>query len=541
MAAGADPRAIRLSFEGVDALRIDAHGNLVLTTSAGEIVQKAAVAYQESGGRRKCVRARYRLQGKNGVAFALGKYDRNRPLVIDPILMYSTFLGGSGYELIQAVATDNSGNAYVTGHTQSPDFPNPNGVPHSGTETFVTKIDANGQNFLYTAFIAASYGVAIAVDANGRAHVTGLALPSFQPTPGAYQTVFGGVVDAFVARLNFQGILDWATLLGGKEGENGYGIAVDSGGNVAVAGLTDSPDFPTWNAFQPNYKDGDSDMFVSRLDPTGSALFFSSFLGGSGFDHATGLAVDLQQSIYVTGYTDSDVIPDAIPSCKTVVAPYYDAFVAKVTASGALVYAKCVGGTGHERATAIAVDRKGSAYVTGKTFSADFPLVNPIQSVKKGVWNVYDAFVFKLTPSGSGPMYSTYLGGELDDYGSSIAVDYDGYAYVAGGTYSRDFPTHDTLHGHGGAPWSDAFLSKITPLGTALVYSTFLGGEDDEENHFWGTEWSAFVAVDLNDVAYVAGNTKSEKLPLAPPVLPNPAQPSNANPGTFDGWVVRVQ
>jgi hypothetical protein len=537
---GANPRAIRLSFDGIRAMRIDLDGNLVLTTASGDLLQKAPVAYQEVGGERRRVRARYRLLGRRSVEFALGRYDRSRPLVIDPVLVYATFLGGSGHELIQAIATDNLGNAYITGHTQSLDFPNPNSVPHAGTETFVTKIDPNGQTFLYTTFIAHSYAVAIAVDGSSRAHITGLALPAFQPTAGAFQTTFGGVVDVFVARLDSFGLLDWATLLGGEEEENGYGIGIDPGGNVSVTGLTSSKDFPIQSAFQTDYMDGDSDMFVSRLDPTGSTLLFSSFLGGTGFDHATGLAVDIQGSTYITGYTDSDVIPDGVtPSCKTVEAPYYDAFVAKVSPLGTLLYTQCIGGTGFERANAIAVDGKFHAYVTGKTSSADFPLVNPIQSVKEGEWFHFDAFVLKLNQAGSALMYSTFIGGYLDDYGSGIAVDHDGFAYVAGGTYSRDFPVKDTLQPFGGEPWSDAFLLKITPQGTNLVYSTFLGGEDEEENPFWGTEWAAFVAVDDSYVAYVAGNTKSEKL-LAPPALPNPAQPSNASPGTFDGWVVRV-
>jgi hypothetical protein len=511
---GADPRAIRLTFEGA-ALRLDKDGNLI----AGNVVQKAPVAYQD--GTR--VEARYRIEGTKDVVIALGNYDRTLPLVIDPVVIYSTYVGGSGYDEVRGVATDSSGLAYVTGMI--------------GWQTFVSKIDTFGHAFLYTTFIGGSHGTAIAVDSSDRAYVTGRAFADFPASANAYQSAFaGGGADAFAVRLDALGKLDWATFLGGSQNDQGYGIAVDGSDYPSISGLTESTvDFPTKNPFQPAFAGGNDDAFVARFDFTGTALIFSSYLGGTGMENARGVAVGPGQNVFVTGYSSSPSFPNTNPSCLNLNPLQVDVFVNKVSPAGALLYTKCVGGFSADYGYAIAVDHIGSAYVTGQTGSFNFPVVNAFQPAKSGPAEVYDAFVFKLTPSGAGLQYSTYIGGTFDDYGSSIDVDTSGNAYVAGVTFSRDFPVKNWVQNFGGQPWSDAFLLKLNRMGNALYYSTWLGGTDDENLPGVG----AFVAVDAWNIAHVAGNTKSTNFPLAPVMANNPAQPANA--GNVDGWVARVQ
>lgn len=531
LAPGADPRRIRFAFDGAQSMRLDQDGDLVLTTCAGDIVQKAPVAYQESAGERKLVAVRYRIDAERNVAFAVGRYDRTRALVIDPAVIYSTFLGGNDYDEVRGIASDQFSKAYVTGATASLDFPNPQGLPHFSWETFVTRVDLWGHKFEYTTFIAASEGYGIAVDGSGQAYITGAAFPGFPATGGAFQTKFGGgTADAFVARLDSGGSLSWATFLGGSQNDRGFGIAVDNLFHPSVSGLTESVDFPTKNPFQTGSGGGSEDAFVSRFEPNGASLVFSSYLGGSGSEKGRGVAVDGTQHVYVAGYSGSPFVPNASQGCKTN-GPSVDAFVVKVSATGSLVYARCVGGLGDDYGAAIAVDEKGSAYVAGHTSSLDFPVVIPIQAAKAGG---DDSFVFRLSPSGSGLEYSTYLGGDLRDYASSIAIDSDRNAYVAGVTYSKDFPEKDSPQPFGGV--SDAFVYKVSPTGGSLVYSAWLGGSDDEDSGF-GT----FVAMDSWNVLHVAGCTKSKDFPLAPVMAPNPAQPTHASPGVMDGWVVRLQ
>jgi hypothetical protein len=520
VAPGAEPRAIRLAFDGVDALRLDGGGHLILTTPAGEIVQQAPFAYQHHGAERRRVPARYGLEGGREVRIDVAEYDRRKPLVIDPVLMYSTFLGGSGMDLARGIAADRFGNAYVTGATASLDFPSTVPAVPLGWDTFVTKLDANGQNFVYSTFIAGSWASAIAVDADGRAYVTGSADAGLPWTAGAFQTTFGGgTADAFVARLDASGALDWATFLGGGRYDYAIGIAVDSDGISSVTGLTQSADFPTQSPFQAAYAGGWNDGFVSRLDPNGSALLWSSYLGGGGFDAGWGVAVDPGNNAFVAGYASAGVAPDSGPGCTT---QGLDVVVAKVDPAGALAYLACVGGSSAEYGRAIAVDATGHAFVTGDTVSTDFPMVSPLQGTKSGL---SDGFVFRLDPAGSSLVYSTYLGGSNDEY-----------AYVAGVTYSKDFPVLSSLQGFGGNSLADAFLVKLRPQGSGLVYSTFLGGADDEDSGGFGT----FVTV-VRDVALLAGNTKSKDFPLASAMLPSPAQPAHASPGVLDAWVARVQ
>lgn len=319
VAPGADPSVIRLAFEGADKLTLDPQGNLILHTAVGEVVQRAPLVYQESSGVRREVSGRYVLQGRR-VGFQVSAYDTTKPLVIDPVLFYSTYLGGGANDDGRAIAVDTAGNAYVAGTTASPNFPTTAGALQttpSGGDLFVTKLNSTGSGLIYSTYLRSNGGGGvggIAVDGFGNAYVAGASQSTdFPTTPGAFQTVYrGGDSDAFVVKLSPTGsALIYSTYLGGQSTDFGFALAVDGGGNAYVTGFTASGDFPIANAVQSACASaGCGVAFVTKLNQSGSALVYSTYLGGSGnFDNGTGVAVDSSGSAYVTGSTNSSDFP----------------------------------------------------------------------------------------------------------------------------------------------------------------------------------------------------------------------------------------
>jgi hypothetical protein len=396
-------------------------------------------------------------------------------------LVYSTYLGGSADDGGNGIAVDGAGNAYVTGTTVSTDFPtaNPLQATCAGiSDAFVTKLNAAGNALVYSTYLGGSrydVGNGIAVDGAGNAYVTGFTDSTNFPTANALQATFGGGVngeDAFVAKLNATGhALVYSTYLGGSDDE-GNGIAVDGSGNAYITGRTLLSTFPTANSLQATFGGGFADAFVSKLNAAGNALVYSTFLGGSGDEAGKGIAVDGAGNAYVTGFTSSTDFPTTNPLQATSGGGVYgeDAFVAKLNATGnALVYSTYLGGSGDDFGDGIAVDGAGNAYVTGSTDSTDFPTANPLQATCAGV---SDAFVTKLNAAGNALVYSTYLGGSDGDGGDGIAVDGAGNAYVTGFTSSTDFPTANPLQAtYAGV--SDVFVTKVPdPDMDPLMYTT---------------------------------------------------------------------
>jgi uncharacterized repeat protein (TIGR01451 family) len=521
---GGDPKQIRLGIEGADDVQLDAEGNLVMSLPEGEVVEKAPVVYQEVDGARKAVDGRFVLRGRREMGFEVGDYDVDRPLVIDPVLVYSTYLGGSDRDGGFGIAVDASRNAYITGWTTSVDFPtaNPLQATRGGFgDAFVAKLNAAGSALIYSTYLGGDgwdQGNDIAVDASGNAYVTGYTGSTNFPTSNPLQAANGFYEDAFVTKLNATGsALVYSTYLGGNGGDRGGGIAVDASGNAYVVGSTESisgsNNFPTANPFQAAHGGGFSDAFVTKLNAAGSALVYSTYLGGSGGEEdTTDITVNASGNAYVTGGTQSINFPTANPF-QAANGGGYDAFVAKLNAAGsALVYSTYLGGSGDERGPRIAIDASGSAYVTGRTASIDFPTANPLQAANGGGYDGgLDAFVAKLNAAGSALVYSTYLGGNFGDGGSGIAVGASGDAYVTGSTSSTNFPTANPLQAaYGGGP-SDAFVAKLNAAGSAFVYSTYLGG-----NHI---DRGSGIAVDASGDAYVLGaETDSTNFPTANPV-----------------------
>jgi hypothetical protein len=544
--ASVDPRIVRLRFRGAQHLTIDETGALVIHTASGDVIERAPVAYQDIKGARRRVDVRYEMRGKHEVGFRVAPYDRRRPLTIDPVLVYSTFLGGAGFDQANAVALDTAGNVYVAVESSSPDFPKTFGTP-AARGTFVTKFSPSGNALIYSAYIGgADEAAAIALDRSGSAYITGRVCSNNLPTVNAFQTAlagsasFGVDCDAFVIKLSPAGdAIVYSTYLGGYCGDTGHGIGVDAAGNTYVAGDTGgnypcsecaAAGFPVVNALQPA-PGGLQDAFVAKLDPTGSRLLFSTYLGGPADDIAWHMALDPAGNVYVGGGTRSSNFPTVNPihPCGS----GQDAFVTKLTPGGdALVYSTCVGGDFDEEAIGLAIDASGAAYITGQTGSLDFPSVNAFQPAKAGLGGGRDAFVTKLSPAGDSIVYSTFLGGSLPDIGMAIAVDPAGNAYVTGQAVSPDFPTVNPIQATKRSS-GDVFITRVSAAGDSLTYSTYLGGSG-----FSGQTQDDFgmgIAVDGAGNAYVVGLTSSADFPTV-----NAFQPTEGGAPGFDGFLAKI-
>ena len=518
VAPNADPNVIRLAYSGADKLNLDKQGNLHIESQGGELIQHKPVVYQTRDGRKDPVNGRFKLvhsDAKNTeVAFVIAGYDHSRELTIDPVLSYSTYFGGNGNDQGYGIAIDSSGNGsvYVTGITTSTNFPTSgpiNPANGGGIDGFVFKLVPAINLLVYSTYFGGNgtdNANAIAVDSSGNAYVAGDTTSSNFPVVNALQGTLSGPTDAFVFELNSTGSgIIYSTYLGGSGDEKAHAIAVDSGGNAYVAGETSSTNFPTHTPFQAA-NGGGFDTFVAKLNPTGSALVYSTYLGGSGPEVAFGIAVDSVGNAYIAGNTVSVNFPTQGP-LQPANGGGSDGYVAKLNAAGsALVYSTYLGGAMDESANAIAVDSSGNAYVTGYTISTNFPTVNPIQAANGG--GNSDPFVAKLNPAGSALVYSTYLGGNAGDVGFGIGVDSSGNAYVAGGTQSPNFPTQNPLQAANGG-LADVFVVRINTAGSARDYSTYLGGS--------GLDRAFAIAVDPSGNAYVTGRTQSANFPTQAP------------------------
>ena len=562
VAPGADPKAIGLRFSGAKGLRISDKGDLVIAVSGGEVIHHAPVIYQESDGKRYPVAGKIAFRSKDLIGFDVASWDRGRPLLIDPGLVYSTYLGGSTADYTAGIAIDGSGDAYVTGVTESTDFPTTGGAYQTSsagatTNAFVSELNPTGTGLLYSTYLGggslASLGAGIAVDASGDAYVTGETLaPDFPTTAGAFQTTNNGggnYYNAFVTELDPTGsYLIYSTYLGGSGGafggDSGAGIAVDASGDAYVTGVTGSANFPvTVGAYEttlgPTIERAATNAFVTELAAGGASLVYSTYLGGSGLDSGSSIVVDTSGDAYVTGSATSPDFPITAYAFQETLDGGGNAFVSRLnpaqTGALSLVYSTYLGGSSEDEGTGIAVDASGNAYVTGWTNSADFPITG------NGFWTAYgggngETFVTKLdpipNPTGWFLAYSTFLGGHGANWATGIGVDALGDAYVTGYTYSTDFPTtpgafQTTLVG-----FEDAFVTELNPSSSgplSLVYSTYLGAS--------GGSVGAGIAVDASGDAYVTGQTGS----LDFPTTPGAVQTALGGPsGTFNAFVSKL-
>jgi hypothetical protein len=511
--AGANPSSVEIEVIHADKIRIDASGNVKVNIGGSEIEQRRPFAYQEIQGVGRPVPARYILKGTNKIGLDIGNYDSSRPLIIDPVLFYSTYVGGSGSDQGISVALDSADKAYITGITTSADFPVSSGAAQvsstNGSNLFITKMNATGTGVVYSTYVGGSgtdEGLGIAVDTAGRAYVTGLTdSADFPVTAGAFQSSLGGGTDAFIVKLNPLGTgLIYSTYLGGNLNDEGYGIAVDVDDNAYVTGVTDSANYPTPSGFQTVKKAG-SDAFLSKMSSSGSALSYSTFLGGDGADLGLAVTTDTSGNAYVAGATNSSNFPATINSYQAALASSGDGFVAKLdssqTGANSLSYATYLGGSGFDLCDAVALDEAGNAYVTGLTDSPNFPTTAQAPQGTSG-GNV-DAFVSKLNATGSTLVFSTYLGGNGPDWGRGIALEAGGRVHVGGSTESINFPIAQALQ-TSSAGKSDAFIVNLDPASTSLGYASYLGGTSADDG--------LGIATDLAGNDFTVGNTISSNL-----------------------------
>lgn len=482
VAPHADPGAIMQRYPGSE-LSVSNDGALIVRRGGMMLREEAPEAWQQHGAARIPVTASYRLIAKDTVAFRIGRYDHGHALVIDPILSYSTYYGGSEMDAATAVATDSNGNTYVAGWTESMDFPASAapGIRGFGADAFVLKLDAGGKLVFLTIFGGSGQDKAlgIAVDAAGNVYTAGsTASADFPTTAGAASP--RGNTDAFVARLTSDGTqLTYSVILGGSGSDTAFGIAVDASGNAYVAGESASADFPVVPGSSSRFA-GQVDAFAAKVTPAGS-IVYSRFLGGSLVDRAKAIAVDAAGRVYITGTTNSADFPVAA-AFQATLGGGYDAFVTKLDATGSLVlYSTYLGGaygsvTLPEEGAGIAVDVSGRAFVCGTTASVNFPVINAAYPAFAG--GSTDAFVSALAPSGQALIFGTFFGGTALDYGTSVSLDSAGNVYFAGYTASPDFPVTTSSFGPAGGHW-DTFAGSLKSDGTAN-FSVRIGGTGDD-------------------------------------------------------------
>ena len=549
VAPGADPNLIRLGFEGAEELHLDEDGNLVATYAHGEIVQRAPMIYQEVDNRRLPVAGGYKIETTDMLGgraealdetrrsrnirlggkiccearFELASYRRDQNLVIDPVLDFSTYIGGSTADIARDIAVDENGFVYLVGYTTSTDFPTVNSIQDTFASTkshlddvFVTKLHPSGLEATYSTYLgghSGESGYGICVDAAGNAYIAGTTPSSDFPTVNAYQPQLMGSIDVVMAKLDSTGNLVFSTYFGRSGDDRAYAIDVDSSGNIYLGGYTTSTDFPTVNAVQGTHNAGTNDAFLLKFNATATSLDYSTFLGGAdNHEYVTGIAADRDGVAYVTGKTQSTDFP-TWNALKGTLGGSGDVFVTKLdTIGSAIHYSTFLGGTNGDTGGGIAIDANGNAYVSGFTLSSDFPTVQPFDGSLDGY---SDIFVAKLNSQGSALVFSTYLGGSRSESGADLAVDARGNIYVAGGTESFDFPTVRPIQPMKG-DHSDGFLTLLAPAGNTSFFSTYLGGESSD--YFDG------IAVGQGPSIYVAGYASSTDFPT-----------KNAFQGTYGG------
>ena len=530
VAPGANPGRILVGFDGAKGLRLDARGNAILSVEGGEVTYQAPSLYQMAGSKRMQVNGRFVLAGKNTVRIAVGDYLKTKPLIIDPALAYSNFLGGATSDQAYSVAVDNAGNAYVTGTTDSVAFPTA-GVPiqavkGTGFDVFVTKVNPAGTALVWSTFLGGAgsdTGYGIAVDpVSQKVFITGDTTDG-TTFPHVTGTLGVGVLtgfDAFAVGINAAGTAPlYEVVFGGGADDHGYGIAIDSLDNVYITGMTTSVaggSFPTTGgAAEVAAGGGASQGFVTKLSVAG-ALIASTYVGGTGPCQGNAIALDAGNNVYVTGSTAGGFLVTAnFPTVfKNTVTGAGDAFIAILAAAfNTFTYETYVGGSGPtiDSGNGIAVDAGGNVYIAGTTGSADFPgagFVTVGQTTYAG--GPADGFVFKLHPGNPGGgtndgVYATYLGGNGNDQLTGLAVDGSGNAYVSGWTTSPDFPSVGANAGAGQATFvgtPEAFVAQIGPTGATVGLATWFGGA--------GATHGQGLALDTTKNIYLAGYTNSD-------------------------------
>ncbi len=513
VAQGADPDRIALRFDG-DA-EIQSDGTLRIRGLAGDFVEDRPVLYQLIGGERIEVTGAFEERPGGAIGFRIGEYDRAQPLVIDPVILFSGYFGGSGEDEINAVAIDSLNNVVVAGWTASTDLPASGGAQPrygGGVDAFVASFRPNGGGLNYCTYLGGSgddRAFGLAIDSTRNVYLTGWTSSKNFPVLGALQLHLNGTRDAFVTKLNAAGnALLYSTYLGGGAVDVGYGIGVDATNSAAIVGDSTSTNLPVNSGAFQKTLGGAQDVFVAKLSPQGNSLQYLTYLGGSGVDHGSCIYVAPAGGVFVGGYTWSTNFPTMLPF-QAQSGGGQDGFYAKLTVDGsALVWSSYLGGSGGsvgapEEVNAIYRDPNNNIVMAGTTSSPNFPITAGAFQTTFGGGT--DGFVAKFGPSRN-LLGSTYIGGSLSDGITAMILDFHGLPYLTGSTDSTDFPVQRPLQsGNGGA--LDAFVVKMSADLSTMLFGTYLGGS--------GSDGGTAIAVDFETSVVVAGQTSSGNFPVA--------------------------
>jgi hypothetical protein len=532
LSPGADPRTLRFRVKGAKTIELSGEGNLSLEASDGTIELRKPVIYQEVKGVRQTIAGDFALRSDDEIGFNVGTYDVSKPLVIDPVLSYSTLIGANNSTQVQGIAVDRSGNAYITGTTFATNYPTVHAFQSTNRGTsnvFVTKLNPSGNVILYSTYIGSSgsdNAAGIAIDGSGSAYITGTVGGSdFPTTPGAFMTTCPslGCNTPFISKFLTDGTVAFSTLMGGSNSP-AHAIAVDSAGEAYIAGDTASNDLPTTpGSFEPVYPGSQCTScyngYVEKLNASGTALVYSTYFGATGLGGvpstaASGLAVDSAGGAYLVGNTTAIPIQNAIQSSQVGV-NLPNAFITKFSPDGSsLTFSTYLGGSSAfffsyagDFATGVAVDPSGNVHVVGTSSSCDFPLtLNALNTACVNTSYTQKIFVATLNSSGSQILFSTFL---QNGFSSGIAVDKAGNSYVTGTTTSNGFPILNSIESTSQQSSSISFVTELDP-GGKLLFSTYLGATA-------GGSQAAGIAVDGKGAIYVAGAGQGD-FPLLHPI-----------------------
>src|SRR5437870_1673809 len=586
VAPGADPEAIQLKIAGARKMRLNSRGSVVLSVAASEVELQKPRIYQMIDGKRRLIEGRYVVAADHRVRFSVAHYDRSKPLVLDPVLNYSTYLGGSGEDTGHAIAVDGAGNAFVAGQTLSADFPG--AANNCAGASFVAELDPTGTNLLYATYLAGSTtgsgenAFGIAVDPSGKVYVTGVTFATDFPTTSANALNAGPLASndngtAYLTKLDPtvsgpSGLI-YSTYIGGTGGDHANSVAVDAVGNAYVVGLTDSPDFPTNNPFQSALSNTSGNAFLTRIDTTqlqDASLIYSTYLGGNGAnagvvlgygDEGFGVAADSSGNAYVVGtttstdstFTTSATAYQSAPPANTAASAFVSRIATTQVGPASLIYSTYLAGSIEDLGFAIALGPNNVAYVTGTTSSTDYPFpgatTGAFDTSGSGSGKAFITLVDTTQSGLSSVPYSTYLGGTGGPYGGdsgyAIKVDASGNAYVAGTTFSTDFAGAGTLKTLGAFrptllnPNGEAFIAKLHPAGSGqgdLLYATYFGGSTGmTQDSIYG------IAIDSASPpnAYITGETSATDLPVSASAFQTTLNETGGS-GIVDAFVAKL-
>jgi hypothetical protein len=532
LAPGADERRLALHIDGA-VPSLTSAGDVALTAGERTWVLRRPRATQ---GGRDLDAAFVVSEGRLGVR--LGARDPLAPVFVDPVLAYSTYLGGVGADVVNAVTTDKSGNIYLVGTTTSPNFPTskPLEAYDGGNDAFVAELNPSADALVFSTFIGGAKddgAQAVAVDGNGNIYVVGSTDSLNFPTVAPLQPALAGETDAFALKLAPGGAsFVYSTYLGSGDDDAANGVAVDATGDAFVTGYAALGTFPSWNSFR-TFQGGRADVFVTELSPTGAGFStgtFSTFVGGTGQDWGYAIALDAVNNVYLTGSTQSATTFPVVAAVQTAADGGQNGFVTELAAGGqSFVFSTYLGGSGVDTLTSLALDGAGDIYVAGRTTSPNLPSSAGV--VQPQYAGATDGFVAELAAGGHPLVFLSYLGGNQTDSANAVAVGPDGFIYLAGSTASSNFPVLNALQLTRAGP-SDAFIALLGPGAQRIVYSTYFGGSAADEAN-------ALALLD-GGALLVAGDTASTNFPQAPDAGFQSAYGAK-NDGGRDGFLVRIE